>query len=144
MAPMVHIMPLGYMKGFLIEGGFNNHRKGKLNLYGDYSFREFQINRHIFYVVMKNDTAIDNYLNTDRMRQNGRIQIGLVMASKKQSSALYLQVMTFADMMRKTTATFSSIKIRYRYCNHQSRITPFVNMALTNGQHNFSVDDKLN
>ena len=70
---------LGYMKGFLTEGGINfNHRKGKLNLYGDYSFSRIPNKQDLSFYrnVMKNDTAIDNYLNTNRdaMRtvQNGR------------------------------------------------------------------------
>ncbi|MFI5186894.1 MAG: TonB-dependent receptor domain-containing protein [Chitinophagales bacterium] len=59
----------GYKKGFLSEGGLNfNHRKGRVNLYGDYSFSSNpgKSNSSFYRKVIDQGDIIETYTKTNR------------------------------------------------------------------------------
>jgi outer membrane receptor protein involved in Fe transport len=143
---------IGYMKGFLTEGGFNfNHRKGKTNLYGDYSFSRVPYKQYMSFYrkVTNNDTAIESYLNTDRdgilTVQNGRLGMDYEPGKKAIIGALFTgynfhwdmdaanNSNIFLDQKLDTVITIANHELHHLY-NYGINL---------NGQYSFTADDKL-
>ena len=143
---------IGYMKGVLAEGGVNfNHRKGKINLYGDYSFSRIPNKQDMSFYrkIMKNDTAIESYLNTDRdaMRtvQNGRLGIDYELNKKTIIGALFTGYDFRWDMDAENSSNiFRSQQLDTVIAITNHELHHLYNYGINlNAQHNFSADDKL-
>lgn len=143
---------IGYMKGFLMEGGINfNYRKGKTNLYGDYSFSRIPNKQNIssYRKVMNNGTATESYISSarDAMRtvQNGRLGIDFELTKKVIIGALF----TGYDFRWEMDAANKSniflnrkLDTVIRIANHE--LHHLYNYGINlNGQYSFTANDKL-
>lgn len=142
----------GYGKGLITSASLNfNHRKGKINLYGDYSFSRRDYKQAMFFYrkVMYQGKSIETNTNSDRsplsVNYDGRLGIDIQLTRKTIIGAL----ITAYDNRFSMDAQNSS------YVFTDSRLDTVINIATNeihnlynyganiNLQHTFSASEKL-
>lgn len=106
---------VGYGKGPVVATSINfNHRKGKINLYGDYSFSRVTSNTPFYFFrrVMKGSNTIDNYALSDRspVRRNHNGRVGLDVEVNKNTIAGVL-LTSFSDLFSMNALNTTNILI---------------------------------
>ena len=142
----------GYTKGFLSQSGLNfNHRKAKINLYGDYSFSQTPRKQDMSFYrkVNNNDTNVETYTSTYRdghqLYFDGRTGLDYQLNKKTTIGALIY------GYYYKWTMDAQNLSNIFKNSNLDSIIT-IANTELhelynyagnINLQHNFNADDQL-
>jgi hypothetical protein len=105
---------LGYGRGLVTQGSTNfNHRKGKINLFGDYSFSRNELDQAVsFYRKVSNaGNVIESFMNTDRdgvvsRNHNGRLGMDIELNKK---TIIGTQLSGFSNLFAMTALNTSNI-----------------------------------
>jgi len=142
----------GYTKGFLSQSGLNfNHRKAKINLYGDYSFSQTPRKQDMSFYrkVNNNDTNVETYTSTYRdghqLYFDGRTGLDYQLNKKTTIGALIygyyykwtMDAQNLSNILKNgnldSIITIANTELHELY-NYAGNI---------NLQHNFNADDQL-
>ncbi len=142
----------GYGKGLVTSASLNfNHRKGKFNLYGDYSFsrRDTKQNFSFYRKVMNQGKAIETYSGTDRdptiTNFNGRLGIDYEVTRKTIIGALVTGYNNrFSMTAQNRSDIFSNRHLDTIISIANDEVHNLYNYGIDlNMQHNFTADEKL-
>lgn len=143
---------LGYGKGLITSASLNfNHRKGKFNLYGDYSFsgRDSKQNFSFYRKVMDQGKAIETYSSSDRSPTitnfDGRLGLDYELNKKTIIGALVTGYYNkFAMTAQNRSNIFTDRQLDTVITIANDEVHSLYNYGVNlNMQHNFTADEKL-
>ena len=142
----------GYSKGEIAEGSLNfNHRKGKINVYGDYSLTNnhskqiFSFYHKSLYQGNTSETYSDAFRNWNRLVNNGSFGLDYELNKKTIVGAL-LSAYDNRWTMRSNNpgSVFINQKLDSGFTINNHEVNDWNNYSGNlNGQHNFNANEKL-
>jgi outer membrane receptor protein involved in Fe transport len=142
----------GYSKGLLSAAGFNfNNRKGKVNIYGDFSFSNRPLPQlwHFFRQVSNNDTLIQNNItnNRDATEYDIDARLGLDYQINKKTT-LGILLNGYDSRFKMTATNSSNILVNQKLDTILNAVDneshPLYNYgASINFEHDYSADENI-
>lgn len=142
----------GYSKGAIAEASINfNHRKGKINLYGDYTFSDhhsvqlFSFYHKVIYQGISTENNSDSRRNIEQLNQNARLGLDYQATEKTVIGALVSGYNNRWSMNAFTDGTVTingSLDSLLAITNHENN--NWSNLSGNfNIQHSFSDSEKI-